>query len=314
LLSEDTLDYSTINYYRAAPMLAGFAPFTFPAGSLPPTAFVAAVAENSSPTRSAYIANDFTTGAYLATRGDLVSGSAFLSPIDITRWMGENPSYESTQTFAYDPVRDRAYMLVEDEGTSCSQQSPQLLTIDFTTGTSSIRQLAIGGGDPDTYGYQLALDPSTGVAAIATSCQYDAGGPSYAFRSQLSLLNLETGTTTTVFEHNLGSEQLNHGFFGTVGGASAIIGIDSIHHIILQRSMFCPDLVNLVDMNARPCLTEYDENGRLVKTEQNLFFAGFVDPGYWFNGVNGALRRGVAMGQQLPTIYIVSGEVQPYAY
>jgi hypothetical protein len=174
--------------------------------------------------------------------------------------------------------------------------------------------LSIGAGDTEQWGFQLALDPSTGAATVATSCQYEQGSED-AFRAQLSLVNLDTGSATQVFQHTLSSEQQgNHGFPGTIGGASATIGIDPVHHLILQRSLYCPQLVNLVDMNARTCLTEHDESGRLVKLEPNLFPSGFLDPASMFNGVNGASRRGVAMGQQAASILIVSTEAQPYSY
>lgn len=310
VLSVDTLDYATIDYARAAPLAAGFTPFSFPAGSLPPTATVWSAALNSTATRSAYLAIDFTTGSYLATRGDIATGTGFSPAVDVTRWMGANPSYDSPTSFAYDPTRDRAYMIVEDENTPCNQQSPELLTIDFATGTSSLRTLQIGAGDPESYGFGLALDPSTGAAAIATSCQYIQGSD-YAFRAQLSVVNVDTGSATRVFEHVLGSAQVYHGFPGTVGGASALIGIDPVNHLILQRSLFCPDLVNLADMNARTCLTEFDESGRLAKVVPNLFPAGTFDG---FDGVNGVSRRGVALGQEAAGIYIDSFEVQPYSY
>jgi hypothetical protein len=78
--------------------------------------------------------------------------------------------------------------------------------------------------------------------------------------------------------------------------------------------MYCPTLVGLIDMNARPCLTEYDESGRLAKIVPNLFPSGFIDGTFLFNGVNGATRTGVVMGQQPPEIFISSFEVQPYTY
>jgi hypothetical protein len=313
VLSVDTLNFSTINYYLAAPLSSGFVPFSFPAGSLPPTAFVAAVAPNSSPSRSAYLAIDFTTGAYLATRGDVTTGNAFAPPINVTALMGANPTVESGQTFAYNPTTDRAYMLVEDNTLLCNQQSPQLVTIDFKAGTASTRPLAVDGGDPEDTGFQLALDPETGRAAVATSCELPVGQNGQS-RAQLSLLDLNSGATTQVFEHVLGREQENHGFPGLIGGISAVFGIDPVNHLILQRSMYCPTLVGLIDMNARPCLTEYDESGRLAKIVPNLFPSGFIDGTFLFNGVNGATRTGVVMGQQPPEIFISSFEVQPYTY
>jgi hypothetical protein len=313
VLSDDTLNFVTINYYLAAPLTAGFAPFAFPAGSLPPTAFVAAVATNSSPSRSAYLAIDFTTGAYLATRGNIAAGSDFVRAVDVTQLMGANPAFESVQTFAYDQVTDRAYILVEDETLPCYQQAPQLVTIDFTSGTASARTLAIEGGDPEATSFQMALDPGTGRAAVATSCSFPQG-PSDVFQAQLSLLDLNTGATTQVFKHVLGLEQENHGYNGLLGGASPVIGIDPSNHLILQRSMYCPSLVGLIDMNARPCLTEYDETGQLVKIVPNLFPTGQLDGSMYFNGVNGTTRTGVVMGQQPSDYYIESYDVQPYRY
>jgi hypothetical protein len=313
-LSVDTLDFATINYYRAAPLAADlFAPFTFPAGSIPSTAFITAMASNSSLSRSAYIAFDFATGSFLATRGDLIAGSGFSSPINITAYMdGAFPADEAVQTFAYDPIADRGYVLVQNDNLACNAQSPQLVTIDFNTGAATTRSLGIDGGDAGFMGYQMALDPGTGFGAIATSCQYQQGSED-AFRSQLSFVNLNTGATTQIFEHTLGIEETHHGFLGMEGGASAVIEIDPVNHLILQRSMYCPELVGLFDMNARPCLDLYDEAGRLTKTVPNLFPAGFLD-GNIPNGANGTTRTSVAMGQQPGSFYVESFAVQPYRY
>jgi hypothetical protein len=130
----------------------------------------------------------------------------------------------------------------------------------------------------------------------------------------LTLVDLNAGTTTQVFERTLGVEQTYHGYIGMEGGSSAIIGMDPINHFVLQRSMFCPNLVGLIDMNARPCLNLYDESGRLSKTVPNLFPASFLDPASHFNGVNGSIRAGVAMGQQPGSYYVESFNVQPYSY
>lgn len=310
----DTLDYQTINYYRAVPLAAGFASFMFPPSSLPSTAIVSAAASNSTPTRSAYLAYDVATGSFIATRGDVTTGTGFAPPIDVTALLdGAFPFSEATQSFAYNPTTDRAYLLVEDDNIACKTQSPQLVTIDFNTGTATARQLTVDGGYSGYNGYQMALDPGTGTGAIATSCQYVAGAD-YALRSQLSLVNLDTGATTQVFEHTLtGIEQSNHGYTALDGGNSAIIQIDPVNHLILQPSMYCPTLVGLFDMNERPCLNEYDETGRLVKTVPNLFPSGNY-AGNIPNGVNGTIRTGVALGQQPGPYYIVSFEVQPFRY
>jgi hypothetical protein len=313
-ITVDTVDYQTLNYYRAVPLAAGFEPFTFPPGSLPATAIVAAAAGNSSPSRSAYIAFDIATGSFLVTRGDIATGNNFSEPIDITAFLeGALPFDDATQTLAYDPSADRAYVLVEDDSVACNAQSPQLVTIDFSAGTATTRSLPIDGGDTETYGYQMAIDPTTHMAAIATSCEYQQGAND-AFRSQLSLVDLSSGGLSRVFEHTLGVEQTVHGFNGMIGGASAVIGMDPVNHLVLQRSMYCPNIVGLFDGNARPCLNLYDESGRLTKTVPNLFPAGFQDPRTVFNGANGSARTGVAMGQQPGSSFVLSYDVQPYGY
>ena len=198
---------------------------------------------------------------------------------------------------------------------ACNAQSPQLVTIDFATASVTSRALPIDGGEPEfgASGYQIALDPATHIAAIATSCEF-LQGANDAYQSQLSLVDLNTGVTSQVFERTLGIEQLLHGTNGMVGGASAVIGIDPVNHLVLQRSMYCPNLVGSYDLNARPCLELYDESGRLAKTVPNLFPAGFLDGSSLFNGVNGTARIGVAMGQQPGGSYIESFGVQPYSY
>ena len=59
-----------------------------------------------------------------------------------------------------------------------------------------------------------------------------------------------------------------------LGGDSAIVGIDTVNHLILQRSIFCPTILGNFDINARVCLNEYDETGRLAKTVPGLFSDG----------------------------------------
>ena len=191
-----------------------------------------------------------------------------------------------------------------------------MITADFATGTASVRSLPIGAGNPGlgNGGYQIAIDPATHTAAIATSCQFLASVGTY--RAELTLLDLSSGQLSRVFQHSLGAlDQFHHGFSALVGGDSATIGIDSVNHLILQRSMFCPQLVGQLDMNARPCLNEYDEGGRLVKTVPNLFSNGFIDFGIVFNGVNGGIRTGIASGQEpYGDPFVESFDVQPYTY
>src|SRR6202035_2404401 len=107
----------------------------------------------------------------------------------------------------------------------CDVQSPQLLTIDFATGTTSAQQLPIGAGSPGfgAEGYSLAIDPVTHVAAVATSCTVPNGTGVATFRAELSLIDLSTGRTTRVFQHVLGTEQLFHGDRFLIGGDSATI-------------------------------------------------------------------------------------------
>ncbi len=314
VVSEDTVDSNVVDYYRAAPLTAGFASFTFPPSVIAPTTFTSVVATNSSPRRSAYLTFDFTTNSFLVTRGDVTTGDGFSPPIDITALLeGAAPVDVAVPTFSYDPSSDRAYLLVEPDNVDCGPLSPQLVTIDFNTRAATSRTLPIAGGNQDFDGYQIALDPSTGMAAIATSCTYVSAGND-VFRSQLSLLNLTTGTVTQVFDHVLGDDATHsHGYLGMIGGASPVIEIDPVQHLILQRSLYCPSLVGLADGNFRPCLNEYDETGRLVKTVPNLFPAGSMDS-LIPNGVNGSARLGLAMGQQVSTPWIVSLEVQPFTY
>jgi Subtilase family len=311
----DAPDPTTLNYFRASPVSAPFGQFSFPPGSFTGTAFVLGVGLNSTPTRSAYIAQDVLTGAFTVTRGDVSTATGFAPGIDVTAQLGPNFDYAGLKTFAYDPGPDRAYMLVEDSSLTCDQQSPQLLTVDFATGTASIRTLAIGGGVLQGQGYGLALDPTTHLAAIATGCQIAQPNLGHdRFTSELTLLDLSSGTTSRVFQHVIGMEQEFHGFPSLLGGDSPTIGIDAVNHLILQRSMWCPALIGTFDFNARVCLNEYDETGRLVKTIPGLFDSGLDDPSSLFNGVNGTTRTGVAMGQQIYSIYILSTSVQPYSY
>ena len=160
----------TADYYRASPLGSGFTRFSFPPGSLPSTALVYGAAYNSSPTRSAYVAQDLASGDYLVTRGDVTTGTGFSPAIDLNPYLRPNFDPLGLTTFAYDPSTDRSYFIAEDQTVPCDQQSPQLVTIDFTAGTVSARDLGIGAGDTNGY-YQMAIDPETHVAAIATSCQ-----------------------------------------------------------------------------------------------------------------------------------------------
>jgi hypothetical protein len=162
--------------------------------------------------------------------------------------------------------------------------------------------------------YRLAVDPETHVAAVATGCE-PAG--SNAMRSELLLVDLTTGTTTTVFRHGNDLESHFHGWPSMLGGDSPMIGIDAVNHLVLQRSIYCPNPFTIFDVNARPCLNEYDESGHLLKSVPGLFADGFVDPEPVFNGVNGTARLGFAMGQQQigdGFFSIHSTSVQPYRY
>ncbi len=313
--AESALDQVTMNYYRAIPLAGGFSQFTFPPGTYGPSSLIESAGTNSSPTQSAYLGFDPSIGSFTAVRGDVTTGT-FGAPIDVTALLGPNVDPQGLASVAYDPVGDRAYILAEDSTVACDQQSPQLVTVDFGSGTASARSLPIGGGDLGigTQGYQMAIDPATHVMAIATSCPLS--GPSRGtYRAELSLLDLNGGQVSRVFQHTLTHEQLHHGVNALVGGDSATIGIDPVNHLILQRSMFCPQIVADLDINARPCLNEYDESGRLVKTVRGLFSNGFFDGGVVFNGVNGTTRTGVAMGQQSDvTFFIDSFDVQPYHY
>jgi hypothetical protein len=308
VIATSTLDGSKIDYVRAAPLSAGFTGFFFPAGSLPSTAFVYAAAANSTPTRSAYLAQDIATGDYLVTRGDVTTGADFTPAIDLSTTLPALDPF-SGPTFAYDPSLDRGYLINDDPALPCDQQSPQLVTIDFATGTVSSRTLGINAGEK-YYDYQMAIDPATHIAAIATSCEVTSTNK---FRTELTLLNLSSGATTTVYQHLLHDELFFHGGV-MLGGDSPVVGIDLVNHLILQRSMFCPAVLGNFDLNARLCLNEYDETGRLVKTVPGLFSDGeFGLP--LFSGVNGSTRTGATMGQdEAQSFYIQSKTVQPYSY
>ncbi len=173
--------------------------------------------------------------------------------------------------------------------------------------------LTVDAGE-EYLGYQLAIDPGTGTGAISSSCGFDQGGQR-VYRAQLSLINLASGATSPIYEHSLTTVQQDHRGGPSLmdGGSSFSIGIDPINHLILQRSIFCPNQIGMFDLNARPCLNLYDETGRLSKTIPNLFTGPYLD-GFFFDGVNGTLRRGVVGGQQAITPIITSFEVQPYSY
>ncbi|MDP9105739.1 MAG: hypothetical protein M3N49_07380, partial [Candidatus Eremiobacteraeota bacterium] len=303
-----SLDLTTFDYYRALPLAAGFGRFAFPPGSVSSTEYVFDAASNSSSTRSAYIAQDLVSNDFFAIRGDVATGSAFSAPIDVSTLVGPNFDPLGLLTFAYDPSTDRGYFVAEDQTVPCENQSPQLVTVDFTAGTAATRPLAIGAGDTNGF-YQMAIDPTTHVAAIATSCQVRSLGKN---RTELSLVNLATGATTHVFQHLLNLENFYHA--GTmIGGESAVVGIDSVNHLVLQRSILCPAVLGNFDLNARPCLNEYDESGRLVKTVPGLFSDNDLLP--YFSGVNGTTRTGASTGQEfLNGFAIESSTVQPYTY
>jgi len=309
VVTASSIDGTTVDYARASPLSAGFARFFFPPSVLPNTAFVYDAGENSSSSASAYIAQDLATGDYLATRGDVVAGAGFSQAIDLSTTFGPTFNPDAVRTLAYDPSLDRAYMIAEDQTLPCDQQSPQLVTVDFTAGTATSRSLGIGAGDTHSL-YQLAVDPTTHVAAIATSCGVVSTGKT---RTELTLLDLTTGATSTVYQHLLQDEVLYHGGF-MFGGDSTIIGIDTVNHLILQRSMFCPAVLGNADLNARVCLNEYDETGRLVKTVPGLFSDAEITS--FFSGVNGSTRTGAAMGQLQAYfgVFAESTTVQPYRY
>ena len=310
VVAESSIDGTTADYARASPLSAGFTRFAFPPGSLPSTAVVYAAAANSSPTKSAYIAQDIATGDYLVTRGDVTTGTGFSPAVDLTTAFGPAFDPYAPFTLAYDPGTDRAYLLLEDQTLPCDQQSPELATIDFNTGVATARTLGIGAGDTHAM-YKLAIDPGTHLAAIATACVVASSGKA---RSELTLLDLSTGATSTVYQHLLHDELIFHGGF-MLGGDSPIIGIDTTNHLILQRSMLCPGPPANFDLNARVCLNEYDETGRLTKTIPGLFSDGdIISP--FFSGVNGATRMGAAFGQARTYFgfFAQSTTVQPYAY
>jgi hypothetical protein len=304
-----TQDGITNNYFRAAPLSTGFTGFSFPPGSLPGSAFVLTAATNSSATRSAYIAQDVATGDYLVARGDVVTGAGFDAAIDLSATFGPNLDPLAWLTFGYDPPTDRGYLLTEDPTVACDQQSPQLITVDFASGTASARSLGINGGNTIA-NYQMAIDPGTHMAAIATSCENASNTGS---RTELTFLDLATGSTTRAYQHVLGRELGFHGGI-MLGGDSPVLGIDPVNHLVLQRSILCPAAPGDFDLNARVCLNEYDETGRLNKTIPGLFSDGdFGSP--FFSGVNGATRSGVTKGQEeASSFFVQSRTVQPYRY
>jgi hypothetical protein len=307
-LAAASIDGVTIDYYRSSPPAGGFTRFSFPPSALPSTAYVYATAVNSTPAQSAFLAQDIATGDYLATRGDVTTGAGFAPAINLSSTLGPVFDPFAPGTFAYDPAADRAYLLTEDHDRSCEAQSPQLATIDFAAGTVSVRTLPINAGD--TFGeYHMAIDPGTHVAAIATACWLD--NTTRQVRTELTLLDLTTGATKTAYQHLLATEMYFHGGF-MLGGDSTILGIDAVNHVILQRSMLCPTVVGNFDLNARVCLNEYDETGRLLKTVPSLFSNG--DGGLpFFSGVNGATRTGATPGQERD-YSSHSYAVQPYTY
>jgi len=312
VIAANAVDNANMSYFRAAPLAAGFSQFTFPPGTFGATSLLLTAGTNSTPAASAYIGLDLATGNVTVARGDVTTG-VFAAPIDLTALFGSSPEFQSFFTLNYDPGSDRAYFLVEDVSTPCDAQSPTLITADFATGTAAVRTLPIGAGNTEdgNAGFSLAIDPATHMAAIGTSCQSLATD---SFRAELTLLDLGTGALSRVFQHTMtGQEGGHHGFVAMNGGDSPAIGIDPVNHLILQRSLFCPQLVYLLDLYARPCLNLYDEHGGLVKTIPGLFSNGASNESI-YNGVNGTIRTGVALGQQAYSPFVESFDVQPYTY
>ena len=112
-LAESALDQVTMNYYRAVPLSAGFAQFTFPSGTFGTSGLILSAGTNSSATASAYLGLDFASGNFTVARGDVTTG-AFGPPIDVTNQLGANPDSQGLASVAYDPAGDRAYVLQED--------------------------------------------------------------------------------------------------------------------------------------------------------------------------------------------------------
>jgi hypothetical protein len=229
------------------------------------------------------------------------------------------PDYQSFGLieFAYDPNADKGYILTESSATDCSSQSPGLVAVDFAAGSMTSRTLPIGAGTfAGEWSYRIVVDPSTHVAAIATTCLLPTpAADGYGqWRSELSLLELATGALTPVFRHTPDHGQVLHGFPDMPGGDSWTIRVDAVNHLVLQRSMYCPDVPSAGNVNARPCLNVYDERGALVKRIPGLFGGGsYGDTA----GLNGTTRTSAALGQeQIGVGYMFphSFEAQPFSY
>jgi len=161
-LTVDTLDFTTINYYRShaaicrisAVRLSQWKAYPRRQSSRPSRA-------NSSSSRSAYLAIDYASGSFLATRGDITTGSGFSAGIDVTRYLdGAFGFDQATQTFAYDANADRAYILVENDNVACNAQrrnSSRSTSLPLRSRHGSFRSRRRSRiGD---IGYQMALDP-----------------------------------------------------------------------------------------------------------------------------------------------------------
>ena len=302
VVAESSIDGTSTDYARASPLSAGFTRFSFPPVSLPSTAVVYAAAGSSSPAKSAYIAQDLATGDYLVTRGDVTTGTQFSPAIDLTTAFGPAFDPYAPFTLAYDPGTDRAYLLMEDQTLPCEQQSPQLATIDFTTGAATARTLNINAGD--THGmYQLAIDPGTHIAAISTACAVTS---TLKYRTELTLLDLSSGTATQVYQHQLHDELIFHGGF-MLGGDSPG-GRGERDHARGSRARRPPD------DTPRP-----GRGGARRATSQQAFPAqawpGCLLGSFSFSGVNGATRIGAAQGQlEADGFFAAYRSVQPYAY
>ena len=158
----------------------------------------------------------------------------------------------------------------------------------------------------------MAIDPGTHIAAIATSCQLrtarrtrtraDAPRPHRRARRRARTSTLSA------------REKFFHGGSSCWAATPPIVGIDTVNHLILQRSMFCPAVLGNFDLNARVCLNEYDETGRLVKTVPGLFSDGDVGSCLQRRERIDANRARRADRTELTRFSSQATTVQPYSY
>ena len=306
-------DLVNANDYVANPIAAGFVQVSYAAPLFAPTERLSASGLDSTASRSAYVALNVLTGGVSAAAGDITTGN-FSSPVDLTAILGPNYDWAVVEQLAYDPQTDRAYLINEDGTLPCTQQSPQLVTIDFTAATASSMTLPVGAGESGDYG--IAIDPTTHTAAVATNCQYVGPDGLSAFRAELSYVNLATGTTSRVFQHITDLAHDTHGYVTMPGGDTHSVGIDPVNHVVLQRSIWCPTVMSPFDVNGRPCLNVYDESGTLLKSVPRLFSDGNLLNGIAasFENVNGTTRSGAAGGQEPDSTLLENFDVQPYTY